>query len=162
MDFNCICGAAWTQISVSQIKDHVAECNPAKNLVKSNNDEIKIKIGNVFSLKNPSSPKKKVNVTRKRVYPKTEVTKRPKRRKKFKCVDCGKFFNEFSQNQSNLKVKFVSEEQSEAILDLKDVVKTGSNLKLKLFLCNICKFATSDKSTLDQHRIQCVDSQNIK
>ena len=115
MDFNCICGAAWTQISVSQIKDHVAKCNPAKTLVKSNNDEIKIKIGNVFSLKNSSSPKKKDNVTRKRVYPKTEVTKRPKRRKKFKCVDCGKFFNEFSQNQSNLKVQFVSDEQSEAI-----------------------------------------------
>ena len=161
MDFNCICGAAWTQINVSQIKDHVANCNPAKSLVESNNDEIKIKIGNVFSLKNSSSPRMKDNLTRKRVNPKTEVTKRPKRRKKFKCVDCGKFFNEFSQTQSSLKVKFVSQEQPEAILDLEDV-EIVSNLKLKLFLCSICKFATSDKSTLDQHRIQCVDSQNIK
>ena len=161
MDFNCICGASWTQINVSQIKDHVANCNPAKSLVESNNDEIKIKIGNVFSLKNSSSPRKKDNLTRKRVNPKTEVTKRPKRRKKFKCVDCGKFFNEFSQTQSNLKVKFVSQEQPEAILDLEDV-EIVSNLKLKLFLCSICKFATSDKSTLNQHRIQCVNSQNIK
>ena len=161
MDFNCICGSAWKQLSVSQVKDHVANCKQAKSLVKSNNDDIKIKIGNVFSLKNSSSPTKKDNWTRKRRNT-TEVKKRPKRRKRFKCIDCGNFFSEFSQTQPNLKVKFVSQEEPEAILDLKDVVQTESNLKLKLFICYICKFATSDKSTMDQHRSQCADGKDTK